>query len=112
MSQTSVSEFASLEELNFTGQESLVIDFAVPVQGLRYDCRLNRREAADHMYVTFNSAFNRATHSIPLFARWNWHTIWRAPILSLFDPLLSLHADLRTGWFIGTREMDAADAAA
>ena len=112
MTQPSVIEFASLDEVDFTGRADPVLDFAIPVQGLRHDCRLNRHVANDHMYVAFHGRVDRTKRPPPAFARWNWHMIWRAPILCLADPLLSLDPDLRAGWFIGTREIDVADAAA
>lgn len=86
-----------------------IADFTIGADGLRYDCRLNDRVGSDTLYVIFNGAVDRQKYEIPVFARWNWHALFNAPILALFDPALHLDPKLRIGWSIGTEAHDVAE---
>jgi hypothetical protein len=99
--------------LSFDSPEQLdlprggLVNFTTTVEGMRYDCRLNDRVAGDVLYVIFNGAVDRDKYPVPVFARWNWHALFNAPILAVFDPALHLDPKLRVGWSMGTRTHDA-----
>jgi hypothetical protein len=84
-----------------------LVDFHVAIDGWRYDCRFNDTVAGDRLVVVFNGAVDRERYPLPVFARWNWHALFGAPVLAVCDPLLHHDPALRIGWFLGTREHDA-----
>lgn len=91
---------------NLTIERGGIFNFSVHVDGWQYDFRFNEKVPGDCLYVNFNGAVDRQKHSIPAFARWNWHAFYGAPILAVFDPALYLSSALRVGWFVGTKERD------
>lgn len=66
-------------------------------------CRLKLNPGSDTLFVMLNGAVrNREKVVLPVFARWNWGKILGGHVLAICDPTLSLHDQLRLGWFLGT----------
>lgn len=82
-------------------------DLSVEVDGLRYDGRVNQRCPAQHLYVAFHGGV-RGAKRLPVLARWTQHALLRAPIFSVFDPLIYEHPELAGGWYVGDAGRDAA----
>lgn len=95
------SKFQHIDDIVLT--EDIVSDFAVEMQGIKLECRLNQKVKNDYLIVTPNGAVNRKTSELPAFARWNWHGIFNSNILAIFDPALYLNDNLPIGWFAGTK---------
>ena len=72
-------------------------------------CRLNAKIQNDYLMVAPNGAVDREKLNLPVFARWNYHSIFNSTILSISDPVLLLDDSLRIGWFAGTKSFDVAD---
>jgi hypothetical protein len=87
---------------NFRIERDKIFDASIIIDGDTYNFRLNEKIRSDHLYVTFNGAVDRGKHIIPVFSRWNWHSLFKAPILSIFDPSLHSNNKLRLGWCVGT----------
>lgn len=98
--------FESIEDIVLS--EELVSDFSVIEDNIRLDCRLNTTVKNDYLVVTPNGAVDRKNVNLPVFARWNYHSIFNSPILSISDPALYLEDSLRIGWFAGTKSLDIA----
>jgi pimeloyl-ACP methyl ester carboxylesterase len=71
---------------------------------LDVDCRLKLHAGSDTLFVVLNGAVDRKKHVLPVFARWNWGKVLGGHVLSICDPTLRLDAELRLGWFLGTRD--------
>lgn len=97
-------EYSALDNIEIAKED--IFDFSVEIEGLKYVGRINKRIRSDHLYVVFNGAVDRQKYEIPMFSRWNWHPLFRAPILSMFDPSLYLNEDLRIGWSVGPSDRD------
>lgn len=95
------SKFQHIDDIVL--KEDIVSDFAVEVQGIKLECRLNQKVKNDYLIVTPNGAVNRKTAELPVFARWNWHGIFNSSILAISDPTLYLDDNLPIGWFAGTK---------
>jgi len=102
--------FDDLRSLKLDSEDEL-LDVSVSRDGFRYDCRLNRRGKADHLIVALHGGVANA-RAIPALARWTQHAYFRAPILSVFDPLLYEHPGLPGGWFVGDLTRDATESIA
>ncbi len=96
--------FHNIKEINL--KEDFVQDFSVEQKGIKLECRINKKVRNDYLVVTPNGAVDRVKYELPVFARWNYHTIFNSPILSISDPALLLDESLRIGWFAGTQSLD------
>jgi predicted Rossmann-fold nucleotide-binding protein len=111
-------EFIPEKPVHFKNLESLeietgkVFDFSVQVDDLQFDCRFNDTHPGDILFVRFNGVLTRSDAELPIFSRWNWSKTLQGPILSIFDPTIYLHSDLRAGWYLGTKSNDVAAATA
>ena len=103
-STRSVVRFSSLADL--TVERGGIFDFSVQINGLQYDCRFNEKQLGDRLYVVFNGAVDRQKYTVPVFARWNWHNLYNAPILAISDPILHLDPAIRMGWCAGSKLQD------
>jgi hypothetical protein len=82
------------------------LDLSVRKDGFRYDVRLNRRRTADYLIVALHGGVAGAK-TLPVLARWKQDSYFRAPILSVFDPLIHEHPDIPAGWYVGDLARDA-----
>ena len=96
--------FYNIKEI--TLKEDLVQDFSVEENGIKLECRINQKVKNNYLVVAPNGAVDRGKYELPVFARWNYHTIFNSSILSISDPALLLNESLRIGWFAGTRSLD------
>jgi len=96
---------ADLRDLKLDDSNDL-IDASVRKGGFRYDFRLNRRRKASHLIVALHGGVAGAKE-LPVLARWKQDRYFRAPILSIFDPLIHEHPDIPAGWFVGDLARDA-----
>jgi len=94
-----------VRDLKLDGRGDL-LDVSIRKDGFHYDCRLNRRDTADHLIVALHGGVAGAK-VLPVLARWKQHSYFRAPILSIFDPLIYEHRDIPAGWFVGDLARDA-----
>ena len=97
--------FEDLEGLELAAGDE-ILDISVRKDGFRYDCRLNRRRNAGHLIVALHGGVAGAK-ALPVLARWTQHFYFRAPILSVFDPLIYEHPRIPAGWYVGDLARDA-----
>lgn len=107
MTKFSQVVFESVNDIRLSQEQ--VSDFSVIEHGIRLDCRLNTKIQNDYLIVAPNGAVDREKLDLPVFARWNYHSIFNSNILSISDPVLVLEDSLRIGWFAGTKSLDVAD---
>ena len=97
--------FSDISQIELT--DDTVLDFCVKKDGIKLECRLNNKiNSNNYLVVTPNGAVDRNKYTLPVFARWNYHSILNSPILSISDPALFLDDNLRIGWFSGTKDLD------
>ena len=67
--------------------------------------------ARAHLFVLLSAAVNRNHVELPVFNRWTWaeQSLFPGETLCIADPTLSLHPNLRIGWYLGTRSSDLLD---
>jgi hypothetical protein len=97
--------FADIRSLDLNADRD-ILDLSILKDGFRYECRLNRRRTADHLIVALHGGVAGAK-ALPVLPRWTQHTYFRAPILSVFDPLIYEHPHIPAGWYVGDLARDA-----
>lgn len=107
MTKFSQVVFESINDVTLSKEQ--ISDFSVIEHDIRLDCRLNTKIQNDYLIVAPNGAVDREKLNLPVFARWNYHSIFSSTILSISDPVLLLDDSLRIGWFAGTKSFDVAD---
>lgn len=70
------------------------------------DAKLDIKEHSDKLFVMLGGAVDRATTTIPVFARWNYGKILGGSVLSVSDPTLRLDDNLNLGWWLGDSQSD------
>ncbi|WP_352258752.1 hypothetical protein [Psychrobacter sp. TB55-MNA-CIBAN-0194] len=98
--------FNNIKEISLN--QDFVQDFSVKEKGIKLECRINQKVKNDYLVVTPNGAVDREKYRLPVFARWNYQSIFNSSILSVSDPALLLDDALRIGWFAGTNQLDIA----
>ena len=98
--------FNNIEEI--TLNQDFVQDFSVKEKEIKLECRINQKVKNDYLVVAPNGAVDREKYKLPVFARWNYQSIFNSSILSISDPALLLDDALRIGWFAGTNQLDIA----
>lgn len=98
-------KYDSLDQLTIDAPKA-VSDFSIEIDGFRYDARLNARVPGDHLIVALHGGV-RGAKALPVLARWTQHAYFKAPILSVFDPLVYKSPDIPGGWYVGDLERDA-----
>lgn len=69
--------------------------------GHKLEAFLSIKPSSDKLVVFFQGAIDRKKHTPPIFHRWSWSRKVDENVLSLNDPLLNKHDDLRIGWYAG-----------
>jgi acyl carrier protein len=98
------AHFSDISHLRLAGLNKKA--FSVQVEGLHYDCYLNRRRGADRLFVLLAGAIDPKIHKLPHFARWNWAPVLGGSVLCINDPTLRLNPTLRLGWYLGDKDRD------
>lgn len=107
MVKPSHKKFQNLNDITL-GSEQL-LDFSVERHGIKLECRLNKKLTNEYLIVAPNGAVDRSSLKLPVFARWNWHGLFKSSILSISDPTLYLADDLPIAWFAGTKYQDTTE---
>ena len=80
--------------------------FVVADGEINMACRLKLLPGADKLFIMLHGAVDRVKTPLPTFARWNYGKLLGGHVLAVCDPTLSLHDELRLGWFLGTAKID------
>jgi hypothetical protein len=76
--------------------------FSVMLEGGRFECFLQQKSEASHLFVLLSGARNPETQPLPKFDRWSWSKRFPGHVLCVSDPTLYLdEAHMGIGWYVG-----------
>lgn len=85
--------------------EDLHDRFSIYYKNVIFECLMNQPSSGNKkksLFVIFSGSRND-NDPIPVFKRWSYFPFCDGYVLSIADPMLSIHRNLKLGWYYGTK---------
>lgn len=101
----SISKEYQTYEFDNIQNEDLHDRFAIKYKNIVFDCQMNLPSSEKQkktLFVIFSGSRNDGD-PVPVFKRWSYYPFCDGYVLNIADPLLSIHRNLKLGWYYGTK---------
>ncbi len=81
--------------------------FSIRYDNILYDCLMNPPSSENEkksLFVIFSGSRN-IKDPVPVFKRWSYYPFCDGYVLSIADPMLTIHKNLNLGWYYGSKDV-------
>ena len=87
-------------------KEDLHDRFSIYYNNILFDCLMNHPSSGNKkksLFVIFSGSRNEGD-PVPVFKRWSYFPFCDGYVLSIADPMLTIHRNMKLGWYYGSKD--------